>query len=183
MSVSSFVLGGVGGQSTVALFVTEGFGCFTTAPVSVVLGGIVKKRHSKRYEITLNGVPFVGRSVAELEAKVIRYRREHPANDRPAPKPKPVPTPVVAAPPGDDLAQSPSGPERGEIRDVIAPIVSRETPSLAELARGAESLAAQAALLAQEEAAQCELASATAKALAEEEDDMAALLAILEVAA
>lgn len=188
MSVASFIVGGLGRSGSVALFITEGFyENGGVPPVNAVLGGMVKRRHSKRYEITVNNIPFMARSIPELEAKVLRWRREHPANDK-----KPVvarrvalPTPkeVESAP----LLETPRGPERRENRDASPAVVSRETFPAQQAIAAAAVLAQQEAALearrAQEEAHRQHLAALEARRLADEEDDLAAITAILKAIA
>lgn len=83
MSIGSFVLGGIGGGSTVALFVNEGFGkgIGLPTPAVAVVGGIVR-RGKRRFEVIVDGVRFTARSPLALQAKVAAWRRARiPAND------------------------------------------------------------------------------------------------------
>ena len=188
MSVGSFIVSGVGVQSTIGLFITEGFGAGNFAPpASAVLGGMVKRRHSKRYEVEINGILFMARSIPALEAKVIQWRKDHPANDKLPPKPVPS---TIRSDTGPVRAFEPPEPERREIparlpsRETVS-IVSNVRPSAHELETGAQSLLAaqEMAHRVQEEALQTAIAEALRIAQKEEDDDMEALMAILRVAA
>lgn len=200
MSVGSFVLGGVGGGSTVALFINEGFGFSVAAVVPVVasVGGMVR-RGKRRFEIVIDDVRFSARSPAQLQSKVAAWRRGHiPAND-PRPQPKPAKEVVpdrsgirtehpetardTATPPALPVASPGAVPfPLAAPRDVVFPPPAPLPPGQAATAAQA-TIAHHMAQIAHQEAAQRELHAAMAHHAAGDEDDVQALMAILEHAA
>ena len=121
----------------------------------------VKKRHSKRYEIVINNVKFIGRSVAELEEKVAAWRLAHPANPPivakiAAPKAKKPPLRVIeAVPPSEPVAvevgqpptEPPITPE--QIAAVAVGLAAQEARRIEEEAERASRLLEQQTRLAE----------------------------------
>ena len=148
-------------------------------------GGMVKKRHSKRYEVTVDGVTFIAPTVAALERKVATWRRAHPANDK---KPPPArataaASAVVASPPAVTAVPPPSALLLPAIpQPVFLPTLPPPT-----LAEGAAILEAhQAAAEAAQAHREAVLASIAADAARQREfdlDDMEAIEAILKAVA
>lgn len=191
MSVGSFVLGGVGGGSTVALFINEGFGFSVAAVVPVVasVGGMVR-RGKRRFEIVIDDVRFSARSPAQLQSKVAAWRRGHiPAND-PRPQPKPAKE-VMPDKPGTTIREAGSSPSDTATPPALpvaspgaVPLNLAVSPeALSIVARAAQTRVAALAMAAQREAAERELAMARAKVAAREDDDWEALQVILEMVA
>lgn len=168
--------------------VTFGNFTITTVTPSTIAAGKIRKKHSKRYEVTINGITFMAQSVPALEAKVAAWRLAHPANDKEPDSPKPQKVDKAAA-----IAVEAKEPPREVIRAVqiipppvtisAAPILPR--PTLAEglaLIQGATLLGGIDAEAQQKAFAQA-VAIEEARLRAQEEDDIAALRIILEAVA
>lgn len=204
MSIGSFVLGGVGGGSTVALFINEGFGIVvggSAAPAVVSVGGIVKRSGKRRFHVTIDGVTFTARSPAALQSKVNAWRRGHlPANDTAKPQPdlygnwrqpkkakevvqdRPLArTADTATAPAIPVALGPAPFPLAAPRNVTFPPPSPLPAGQAAVA--SQATAAEMAMQAHKEAAQRELHALMAQHAAEDEHDLQALMAILGHAA
>ncbi len=195
MSVGSFVLGGIGGGSTVALFINEGFGIVGGgAAAAVSVGGIVR-RGKRKYEAVVDGVRFTARSPLALQSKIAAWRRAHiPANDtRPQPKPakEVVPDTRGQEPLRADTVTPPAIPVTAPGAAPFPLTAPRDVvfPPPAPLPAGQAAVAAQAtiahhmAALAHREAAQRDLHVMAAHHAAGDESDVEAIMAILEHAA
>jgi hypothetical protein len=203
VTVGSFILGGVGAKSTVALFINEGFGFVVATPAAAVaVGGMPSKRHKGKYEVVVDGVRFRSRSIEALQAKVSAWRRAHiPANDtQPQPAKEVVPRehakPVETAPPAiltpaPGAAPFPLAPPHHVIFPPPAPLPPSEVAAAAAgiLHRHEQAMAFRAhAEAAEREVAALHLAAIQAAHAAAahqrhaEEDDLQALMAILEAA-
>ncbi len=202
MTIGSFILGGIGGGSTVALFINEGFGIVGggAAPAVASVGGIVR-RGKRRFEAVVDGVRFTARSPLALQSKISAWRRAHiPANDtRPKPKPAKEVVPdtgsagvaFAATALAADTATPPAIPVTAPGAAPFPLTAPRDVvfPPPAPLPAGQAAVAAQAtiahhmAALAHREAAQRDLHIASAQHAADDESDIEAIMAILEHAA
>ena len=157
-------------------------------------GGIPRqnvKRKRGKYEIEINGQRFIASSIPALEAMVAQWRKANPANDKPTlvtakPKPRKEVVPhtraIDALPPGRDTA-TPRVPERAP-----GAVAVQLGPTQSELALGQQAAVAHAALAelaarAQIEALEHQLAEEAARRQAEEDDDVEAIMAILQAVA
>lgn len=79
MSVSGTITYGIGPKGSLQFLLLDGLSLgIAAAPAAAVIGGMVKRRHSKRFEVLLDGVTLIGRSLPDLERKVVAWRAAHP---------------------------------------------------------------------------------------------------------
>lgn len=79
MSVSGIITYGIGPKGSLQFLLLDGLALgVSAAPAAAVIGGMVKRRHSKRYEVLIDGVTLIGRSLPDLERKVAAWRAAHP---------------------------------------------------------------------------------------------------------
>lgn len=185
MSISPVVTLGYGSNAgaAIAFVVTEGYSpSFVAPPPATPTGGMVKRRN--RYEIEIDGQKLTAASIPALEAMVVRWRARKTANDNPRPQarvPQPEP-PKEVVPDRPALEAGNSGdtatpPAELEAPGAVVPLQFGPTQSEFETAQ--QSLAAQAVL--------ADLAKIEAEALKrrqrEDDDDIDAIMAILEAIA